>query len=232
MHTIDAMTYENIKSGDEQAYRPVDERFRHRIFAFCYRMTLDAEVASDLTQNVFLKLVSGIGSLGHAEALTCRIFTVARNEVYAFTRSRRDVRPVRDDDVWELTTPMEALLASERTVIISQLMASLRAEYREVILLREYDGLSNAEIALVANSTEPALKARLFKARKALLEKLKPYFGREGPWDAQRGKNRSARSPMASWVIPKREPCSAISAGALSARASMVASRACEKSCG
>lgn len=179
MHTIDATTYEKLKRGDEQAYRLVDERFRGRVYAFCYRMTLDADVAADLTQNVFLKLVSGIGSLNHAEALASWIFTIARNEVYAFIRSRRVVRPVQDDDVWEPTTPMEALLASEQTAIISQFLASLRPEYRETILLRDYDGLSYAEIALVTRSTESAVKARLFKARKALLEKLKPYFERE-----------------------------------------------------
>lgn len=179
MQTIDAPTYEKLKAGDDQAYRLVDERFREKIYAFCYRMTLDVDVAADLTQNVFLKVVRGIGSLGHAEAFTCWIFTIARNEVYAFTRGRRDVRPVRDDDVWEPTTPMEALLAVERTAIIQELLAGLRPEYREVIVLREYDGLSYAEIAQVTASTEPAVKARLFKARKALLEKLKPYFGEE-----------------------------------------------------
>ena len=179
MHNIDITTYEKLKAGDAQAYRLVDERFRQRIYAFCYRMTLDPEVAADLTQNVFLKLVDGAHSLAHAEAFSCWMFTVARNEVYAFTRSQRQVRPIQDDDVWETTTPMEELLASERTAIIQQLLASLRPEYREALLLREYDGLSYAEIAQVTNSTEGSVKARLFKARKALLEKLKPYFGRE-----------------------------------------------------
>lgn len=178
MHPIDVVTFEKLKAGDERAYRLIDERFRKNIYAFCCRMTLDAEVAADLTQNVFLKVVSEIGSLGHVEAFTSWIFTIARNEVYAFMRSRRDARPVHDDDVWESTTPMDALLALERTAIIQGLLASLRAEYREAILLREYDGLSYAEIAHVTGSSEPAVKARLFKARKALLGKLKPYFGR------------------------------------------------------
>ena len=179
MHTIDVTTYERLKTGDAQAYRLIDERFRQSIYAFCYRMTLDPEVAADLTQNVFLKLLGNIRSLAHAEAFSCWIFTIARNEVYAFTRNRREVRPVRDDDVWETTTPLEELLASEQAAIIQRLLASLRPEYREVLLLREYDGLSYAEIAQVTSSTEAAVKARLFKARKAFVEKLKPYFGRE-----------------------------------------------------
>lgn len=179
MDTIDVTTYEKLKAGDEQAYRLVDERYRQRIYAFCYRMTLDPEVAADLTQNVFLKLLGGARSLAHAEAFSCWLFTVARNEVYAFIRSQRQVRTIQDDDIWDTTTPMEKLLASERTAIIQQLLASLRPEYREVLLLREYDGLSYAEIAQVIDSTEGSVKARLFKARKALLGRLKPYFGRE-----------------------------------------------------
>jgi RNA polymerase sigma-70 factor (ECF subfamily) len=179
MQHIDSLTYEKLRAGDDEARRRVFEQYRDRIYAFCYRMTLDPDVASDVTQDVFVKVLGGIGSLRRAEAFHAWIFQIARNEVYALTRQRRETHPLRDDEVWETTTPIDTLLASERAGIVQKLLGSLRSEYREVLLLREFEGLSYAEIARVTVTSEGSVKARLFKARKVLLEKLKPIFGED-----------------------------------------------------
>jgi RNA polymerase sigma-70 factor (ECF subfamily) len=52
----------------------------------------------------------------------------------------------------------------------------LKVEYREVVILRHYDKLSYAEIAAITGDTVSSVESRLFKARKALAKKLKPYF--------------------------------------------------------
>ena len=60
-------------------------------------------------------------------------------------------------------------------------LARLRVEYREVIHLREFEGLSYGEIASVTGDSESSVKSRLFKARRALAEKL------AGVWNEERG---------------------------------------------
>lgn len=66
---------------------------------------------------------------------------------------------------------------SETVEIVRGMIALLKPDYREVLILREYEQLSYSEIAEVTGDTESSVKSRLFKARKTLLKKLKPYFG-------------------------------------------------------
>ena len=91
-------------------------------------------------------------------------------------RKKRAV-PLGDDDVvWEKETPFELLLQSEEKEIVEHVLGELKPEYREIILLREYESLSYEEIASVTSTTISAVKSRLFKARKALVKKLRPLF--------------------------------------------------------
>jgi RNA polymerase sigma-70 factor (ECF subfamily) len=53
---------------------------------------------------------------------------------------------------------------------------AMKQEYREVLLLREFDGLSYAEIAAITSDTESSVRSRLFKARRALAGRLAPFF--------------------------------------------------------
>ena len=81
---------------------------------------------------------------------------------------------------WPEHAPYDRIIvAAAPELIPPALIAQLKPGYREVILLREYEHLSYADIARVTQDTESAVKARLFKARKALVKKLKPYFGEQ-----------------------------------------------------
>ncbi len=179
MQTLDTDTYQLLKAGDETARRMIYESHRDKVFGFCYHMTLDAEVAADLTQDVFVKVLSRIGMLEDAKSFSSWLFAIARNEVYAFFRKSRPQRPLEDEDVWESETPIDTVVSSERAALVRSLVNALRPAYREAILRREYEGLSYAEIARVTASSEAAVKARLFKARKELVKKLAPFVDKE-----------------------------------------------------
>jgi RNA polymerase sigma-70 factor (ECF subfamily) len=64
----------------------------------------------------------------------------------------------------------------ETTEIVELVLNQLKVEYREVLVLRQYDKLSYAEIAAITGNTVSSVESRLFKARKALAKKLAPYF--------------------------------------------------------
>ncbi len=179
MTTVDANTFRRLQSGDEAAQRWLYDHFHRRILAFCYSLTTDRDLAADLTQNVFLKVLSKINTLERPEAFGTWIFAIARNEVYQHFRSTQRVQPLDDEDIWETSTPAEAMIAAERTAIVRSLVDRLQPLYREVIILREFEGLSYRDIARVVGCTEAAVKARLFKARKALLDKLTQIFREE-----------------------------------------------------
>ena len=179
MQAIDTKTYENLKAGDEQARRLVYERYREKVSAFCYHMTLDPQAAADLTQDVFVKVITRISTLENNEAFPSWLFAIARNEVYAFFRRSRTMKQLDDEDIWEEETPLDVLIGTERSALVRALVGALQPSYREALLLREFESLPYAEIAAATQSSEAAVKARLFKARKALLEKLKPFVGED-----------------------------------------------------
>jgi RNA polymerase sigma-70 factor (ECF subfamily) len=84
-----------------------------------------------------------------------------------------------DDDVWDDETPLTLAERSEIQLNVRNAVAALSPAYREVVLLRDFQHLSYAEIAIATESTEIAVKSRLHKARKALVATLTPIFGEE-----------------------------------------------------
>ena len=73
-------------------------------------------------------------------------------------------------------TPVAQLEKSEQIQLVHEYLAQLKPDYREVIVLREYQNLSYDEIAAVTRSTLSAVKSRLFKARRKLASFMKPVL--------------------------------------------------------
>lgn len=139
-------------------------------------MLLDRDAAEDATHETFFKLYTHADSLHSPQALHAWLLTTARNEVMMFFRRKRHNGTSDENEVWEDQTPHEVVVSRETTDVVNSLIEQLKSEYREVIVLREYEGLSYAEIASMTGDSESSVKSRLFKARKALIEKLKPYY--------------------------------------------------------
>jgi RNA polymerase sigma-70 factor (ECF subfamily) len=77
--------------------------------------------------------------------------------------------------VWSEETPHQQFVALERTEIVNRLLDNLKHGYREVLVLLAYEGMSYSEIASVTGATESSVKSRIFRARKEMIEKMKPY---------------------------------------------------------
>ena len=135
----------------------------------------DQQRAEDAVQNVFLKLQTGQQNIRNGQSMQSWLFTVAHNEALSDINKKKSVT-ADDSIVWEGDSPEDELLAKERKELIEIVLQRLHAPYREVIILREYERLSYEEIAGITGTTISSVKSRLFKARKALIEKLKPYF--------------------------------------------------------
>jgi RNA polymerase sigma-70 factor, ECF subfamily len=139
-------------------------------------MLTDSNAAEDATQETFIKMFAGVHGLQKVESFLPWLFSIARNEVMMHIRRNRRNGIQSDEDVWDETTPYELIVSAETTEIVQRLLQNLKSEYREVILLREYEQLSYTQIAEITCNTESSVKSRLFKARKALTKKLKEYY--------------------------------------------------------
>jgi len=166
-----------LKGGDENAFGEIYFAYRSRIYRFALKLLRDGDQAEDITQEAFIKARKAIHSLNQSQSLLSWLLTITRNEVFSHFRKTEMNGSLDQDDVWDTDTPLDHMIIAEATEAVQAAVAQLSPPYREVILLREYEQLSYAEIAQVTGDTEAAVKMRLFKARKALVKKLRPYVG-------------------------------------------------------
>ncbi len=172
----DDQLLERIQHGDANAFTQLYEQYKTRLYSYCVRLLRNSRNAEDVVQETFVKVYAGCNSVRSSQSLRGWIFTIARNEAFGILRKTKIDFVQEDDQVWESETPLELLVRSEVKDIVQHFLGELKPEYREVLVLREYENLSYAELASIMSSTESAVKSRLFKARKALVKKLQPFF--------------------------------------------------------
>ncbi len=139
-------------------------------------MLIDSDAAEDATQDTFIKMYQNISSLHKTDAFLPWLFQIARNEVLMYIRRNKRNGTQNDETVWDETTPYVIAVSTETTELVQKTLQNLKSEYREVIILREYEQLSYKQIAEITGDTESSVKSRLFKARQALTRKLKSYY--------------------------------------------------------
>ena len=165
-------------AGDPTAFSGLYHKYYPRVFGFCTRMVGRREVVDDIVQNVFTRAYETVQALESPELFSYWLFTIARNEVYANFRatSRRGTVSL-EEDISDPMTPFDQTIQHERARLVEEGIKHLKPEYREVIILRQFEGLSYAEIAAVTGNTVSSVESRLFKARRALLKLLQPALG-------------------------------------------------------
>ena len=165
---------EAFRSGDEFAFVGLYNRYKGSVYAFCYKMLLDSDAAKDVMQETFLRVYENRDRLMKSSAFKSWLFTIARNQ--CLNSLRRSGRHVSLPDSQELLhapdTPFTEMEKSEQIRFVTRFLESLRPEYREVIILREYQNLTYEEIAAITRSSLSAVKSRLFKARRKLAEQM------------------------------------------------------------
>ncbi len=168
------------QAGDERAQGALYDLHWRSVYLYALRLLVDSDLAKDTAQNAMVKALASLKTLDHPKALRSWLLMIVRNEVFTILRTKRrnGVEPLEQhmDVLVENRTPLEDVMNGERSEIIRQALENLKPAFREVIVLREYEQLSYREIAAVTDSTESAVKSRLFHARKVLLEQLRPFF--------------------------------------------------------
>jgi len=178
-HADEQALLDRLQKGEREVFGELYERYKRPLFAYCYRLLSDRHKAEDAEHEAFLKAYASLDGLKHASLFRVWLFRIARNEVYGHLRKHSNRHHEDANAVWIGETPLDTLVALERRELVRNALRSLKDEYREVVVLREYEGFSYSEIAEIMGDTESSVKSRLFKARKALIKKLEPFFGKE-----------------------------------------------------
>lgn len=175
---------ELLKRGDKTAFVTLYERHKRYVYLFCLKMLHEPDGAKDVTQSTFLKVLERHHQLTDPGKFRSWLLTIARNDCITAMRSSRVTVPLEDseDEVSKISaTDTNFVLDEEiRQRVVARAIAALRPDFREVVVLREYQGLSYREIAEVIGMAESTVKFRLFWARKQLYQNLKPLLARLG----------------------------------------------------
>ena len=163
-----------------------DEELMDKLFGFCYARTNDSYEAGELCSDIIYALVKASHSNGEITSLYPFIWKVARNIYADFSNGRRKYANTfyegNADEVLQYITDEEPEDDSNELLnTVYRRIAFLTKAYREVMILYYLDGLSTAEIAKQQNTSEVAIRQRLFSARqkiKSEVEKMTETYNK------------------------------------------------------
>ena len=171
---------EACRRGDRDAFRELYEAYKDRVYSIAYHFFhADADVAGEVTQQVFLKLMREIPKFRGDAAFSTWLYRLVVNACVDRTRRRWNAAAQADPGVLDtmpaLATSQEDLFARrEVSASVERAIASLPAKLRAAILLRYFEDLSYADMAAALNCSVGTVASRLSRGHRLLARKLAP----------------------------------------------------------
>ena len=154
-------------AGDTAAFEPIVERYQRILFTVALRMLGDSEQAADATQNAFVSAYRKLQTFDPRRRFFSWIYRILVNECLNDRRGRRAYEPL-SPELAASGTPADLLEAAERRRSVQAAILALPTEYREVVIMRHFTGLSYDEIADALGLPAKTVKSRLHTARQRL----------------------------------------------------------------
>ncbi|MDO4989790.1 MAG: sigma-70 family RNA polymerase sigma factor [Eubacteriales bacterium] len=171
---------QRVLQGDVNAFEKLVLEYEKSVYAITQRMTGNAEDAADMTQETFIKAYNSLSSFRGESKFSVWLYRIATNVCLDFLRSRSRKPTVslsmEDDDGEEVEldiadesqSPERLLERGLTRDAVRRGLNALSPEYRQILLLREIQGLSYEEISDVLTLEVGTVKSRIFRARKRL----------------------------------------------------------------
>ena len=170
---------ERCRMGDELAWEALVRRFQARVYGIAYHYTGRIEDAQDVAQEVFVHVYRSLGCGVDAEGFLAWLVRLSRNASIDYLRRKKARPPAGDIDAREAhhlaasgPNPEEQWLANSRKRLFHRALQGLSQLSREIILLREIQGLPHADIASLLKAPLGTIKSRANRARLELAQKV------------------------------------------------------------
>ena len=174
----DVQLLDACRAGRHGAFDVIVERHRRAVYQLCYRFVGNHEDASDLSQDVFLRVYRGLGSFRGGSSFTTWLYRIGVNACLNRVAVKKPITEdldARQHVDTRAESPSERVLRQERGARVREAIAQLPPKQRATLVLRMYQELSHEEIAGVLGSSVGAVKANFFHA----LGNLKKLLGDE-----------------------------------------------------
>jgi RNA polymerase sigma-70 factor (ECF subfamily) len=172
-----------VLAGDVDAFEILVNRYKEKVYNLIWGMVRDPGHAEDLVQDVFIKAFRKLADFEQKSRFYTWVYRIAVNRTLDFLKGKDRARASSLEELPQVeptaapaeTDPAGPLLEREFVEQMERALAGIPLKFREILVLREVQGLSYEEIAEVLGCSKGTVESRLFRARARLKEKLRPY---------------------------------------------------------
>jgi RNA polymerase sigma-70 factor, ECF subfamily len=187
---VDQLLVERAQRGDKHAFELLVLKYQRKLARLLSRFIRDQAEIEDVAQEAFIKAYRALPSFRGESAFYTWLYRIgintAKNYLVALGRRAPTTTEFDSDEaenfedadqLRDINTPESELSTKQIAQTVNQAMDALPEELRTAITLREIEGLSYEEIAGIMNCPIGTVRSRIFRAREAIAEKLRPLLG-------------------------------------------------------
>ncbi|MDX2161903.1 MAG: sigma-70 family RNA polymerase sigma factor [bacterium] len=167
-------------AGDQDAFAELVYTYQDAVYNLCYRLLSERGEAEDAAQEAFLRAYLNLNRYDTSRSFKTWLLTIASNHCIDRLRRRRIHWLSIDEPLPSLSLredepePEDVTILREQSKAMQKLLGELPPDYRAAVVLRYWYDYSYVEIADILDTTESAIKSRLFRARQMLGDKMNP----------------------------------------------------------
>lgn len=189
---IDQQLVERAQHGDKHAFDLLVVKYQRKLARLLSQFIRDSTEVEDVTQEAFIKAYRALPSFRGDSAFYTWLYRIGINTAKNFLVAQGRRAPTTTNggfdsedaegfeeasQLREMNTPESELTSKQIAQTVNQTLEELPEELRTAITLREIEGLSYEEIAVIMNCPIGTVRSRIFRAREAIAEKLRPLLG-------------------------------------------------------
>ncbi len=187
---VDQQLVERAQHGDKKAFELLVVKYQRKLARLLSRFIRDASEVEDVTQEAFIKAYRALPSFRGDSAFYTWLYRIgintAKNYLVALGRRAPTVTEIDNEEaedievgeqLKDMNTPEQQMMTRQIAETVNSTLLELPEELRTAITLREIDGLSYEEIAQIMNCPIGTVRSRIFRAREAIAERLRPQLG-------------------------------------------------------
>lgn len=186
---VDQQLVERAQRGDKSAFELLVAKYQRKLIRLLSRFIRDPTEVEDVAQEAFIKAYRALPSFRGDSAFYTWLYRIgintAKNYLVAMGRRAPTVTETESADsegseesgqVPDYNTPENELMSRQIAETVNRAVEELPEELRTAITLRELEGLSYEDIAAIMNCPIGTVRSRIFRAREAIAEKLRPQL--------------------------------------------------------
>ncbi|OQB14380.1 MAG: ECF RNA polymerase sigma factor SigE [Firmicutes bacterium ADurb.Bin193] len=183
----DRILVSEAKKGNISSFEKLVEQYQTKAFNLAYRILGNSEDAADAVQDALIKVYKNLGSFRESSKFSTWLYRITYNTCLDYLRKNKRIAASALDPSSPDNGPtlQEAAEKNERTEKIQRAVASLSPEYRVAVVLRDINGHSYEEAALILGCSIGTVKSRINRGRQKLKELLSDYLEQNQDTDRQ-----------------------------------------------